>query len=307
MDIDEALQQMRQLRFGSTWEGCVFWAGELTVWYLAQHPSTWTPRQNHSQAAGTALSYVNLVTACALHSAAVTEHMDAPDGSQLLAVPLASAAGLLGQDQVLNTLVSAAPPDERLVDALHDLRVSLEDTQRSGNAEFIVQQARDSLTAHTELGRTVGDRLHAVVDTRHAFRAALRQERPAGQIADPDVAVYDHAEDLEQHADAVNTLQALLRADQSAGTEDPRRTRDFLLRSAALYDRYALAMDDFASDDVLIEALAAANNLVAWDRRHRCSAGPVPAADSRWSARPRSYVRQEYRAHLDWVRQEFLL
>ncbi|WP_157876848.1 hypothetical protein [Streptomyces graminilatus] len=304
MDIDENLQQASQTRFGSAWDGCVSWAGELTTWYLAQHPSTWKlPVQKRTEASRTVLPYVNLVTACALHSTAVAERMNAPDGSQLLAVPLNSAVGLLDHDRILDTLDSASPPDDRLAEALHDLRAALEDKQRSrGNAAFIVQQAHDSLAAHAELGRTVGDRLRAMLETRHAFRAALDQEPPASNRGvEPDTAVYDRAQTVEQHATAVNTLQAILRADKIAGTEDPRRNRNFLLQFAALHDRYALAMGDIASDDVLIEARDFANILVDWDRRHEGSAGPVPAADPRWTDRPRSYVRQEYGAYLDWL------
>lgn len=283
MDIDEHLQQVTQARFGSAWDGCVSWAGELTTWYLAQHPSTWKlPVQKRTEASKTVFLYVNLVTACALHSTAVAESMDAPDGSQLLAVPLTSAVGLLDHDRILGTLASASPPDDRLAEALHDLRAALEDKQRSrGNAAFIAQQARDSLAAHAELGRTVGDRLRAVLETRSAFRAALGQEPPTGRGVEPDVAVYDRAETVEQHAAAVNILQAILRADKIAGTEDPQRNRNFLLQFAALHDRYALAMSDIASDDVLVEARDFANILVDWDRRHGGSAGPVPASAPR--------------------------
>ncbi|MGW5096314.1 hypothetical protein ACWEQ1_17270 [Streptomyces nodosus] len=303
MDIDKHLQQVTQARFGSAWEGCVSWSGELTTWYLAQHPSTWKlPVQKRTESSKTVLPYVELVTACALHSTAVTERMAAPDGSQLLAVPLASAVGLLDHDQILGTLASASPPDDRLAEALHDLRAALEDKQRSrGNAAFIVQQAHDSLAAHAELGRTVGDRLRAVLEIRHAFRDALGQEPPAGLGVEPDTAVYDRAQTVEQHATAVNTLQAILRADKIAGTEDHRRNRNFLVQFAALHDRYALAMGDIVSDDVLIEARDFANVLVDLDRRHGGSAGPLPASDPRWTDRPRNYVRQEYGAYLDWL------
>ncbi|WP_055527409.1 hypothetical protein [Streptomyces graminilatus] len=302
MDIDEHLQQVAQARFGSAWDGCVSWAGELTTWYLAQHPATWKLAvQKSTEASKTVLPYVELVTACALHSTAVTERMDAPDGSQLLAVPLTSAVGLLDHDRILDTLGSASPPDDRLTEALHNLRAALEDKQRSrGNAAFIVQQARDSLAAHAELGSTVGDRLRAVLETRHAFSAALGQE-PASREVEADTAVYDRAQTVEQHATAVHMLQAILRADEIAGTKDPGRNRNFLLQMAALHDRYALAMGDIASDVVLIEARDFANILVEWDRRHGGSAGAVPAADPRWTDRPRNYVRQEYGAYLDWL------
>ncbi|MFD4683901.1 hypothetical protein ACFWNK_35625 [Streptomyces sp. NPDC058417] len=121
-------------------------------------------------------------------------------------------------------------------------------------------------------------------------------------MAPPDAAVYDRADDIERHAAAVATLQALVSADQDAGTQDPRRCRDLLLMAAALYDRYALAMGDLASDVVLTEALEAANAVAAWDRHHGSSAGPVPSAASRWS--PRSYVRNEFGAHLAGLHQE---
>ncbi|MGW1163578.1 hypothetical protein ACWD48_36435 [Streptomyces sp. NPDC002519] len=170
MDIGAVLQQVKEARFGSSWEGCVHWSAGLVSWHLAQRPHTWAPLQEVREHAQTYISHVSSVIASALHATAVAEHLDAADGSQLLSVPLARAAELLSPARAFDTLASATPPDITLASLLHSIPVWIDagDPETRSKGEFVLEQALDVLTAHAEHGHAVGDRLRAVLEVNYA-------------------------------------------------------------------------------------------------------------------------------------------
>ncbi|KPC89934.1 hypothetical protein ADL27_38645 [Streptomyces sp. NRRL F-6602] len=76
--------------------------------------------------------------------------------------------------------------------------------------------------------------------------------------------------------------------------EGVARRREFLLRRAAVQDRFARLYPTDASAAKVAGQFARA--LLAYDVEAGSSAGPLGAVDEAWADRPRLYVRQEYEA-----------
>ncbi|MFI6281623.1 hypothetical protein [Streptomyces sp. NPDC050988] len=254
-DVDELLQQMKEARFPSAWDGCRMWASGLVSWHLANRPTTWAPLQDLQDQAQTYIHHVGAVIASALHATAVEQQLDAPNGAELLAIPLAPASARLG-DSVLDILVQAAPPDIKLASLLHSIPrwIDASDDSTRSKGEFIIEQARDVLVVHAEYAHAVGDRLRAVLETNQLLDDIQKGVSSTDVLLAPDSLVYERAQPVEMHMQAVNNLQAILLADQTTGTTDPGRRRDFLLQRAALTDRITLGRSERPSDDAQAQA-----------------------------------------------------
>ncbi len=146
------------------------WASGLVSWHLARHPTSWTPPQGLPESTQTLISQASSVVASALHTTAVAHSMDTPDGSRLLAVPLAAAAELLSVGRALDTLSSSAPPDSAVAALLQSVRAWLDEGDNTvrGQGEFVIERAHDVLTAHAESGYALGDRVRAVLEVNYA-------------------------------------------------------------------------------------------------------------------------------------------
>ncbi|MFG3043148.1 tetratricopeptide repeat protein [Streptomyces sp. NPDC048330] len=105
---------------------------------------------------------------------------------------------------------------------------------------------------------------------------------------------------------ALNNVEAMLLADRATGTANPDLDRQRLLLRAALADRTVLGLGEHASDDTRAQAQDAARALLDWDCEHDAHAGLVAADASQWTEYPVGYVRQEYGAHLERIRQPLL-
>ncbi|MEU7597297.1 hypothetical protein AB0B79_30335 [Streptomyces sp. NPDC039022] len=85
------------------------------------------------------------------------------------------------------------------------------------------------------------------------------------------------------------------------------RTREFLVRRAAVLDR--LAEDDGGSPpadaaEKVVDAMEYAQALIEYDREHGTTRGAVPVTASCWEDDPGGYVRQE---HAAWVQEHDVL
>ncbi|MFH9426031.1 hypothetical protein [Streptomyces sp. NPDC017529] len=87
--------------------------------------------------------------------------------------------------------------------------------------------------------------------------------------------------------------------------DDGRLAREVLVRRAAVMDRHtelAPSGTDVASSllvaDGVVAAAQYARALLAHDREHGTTRGPIPAAAPCWEAHPLGYARQE---HAAWV------
>lgn len=290
------LQRFNTVRFETSWEGCLQWASGLVHWHLAERPETWAPLSDRIEHAETYIEYARAVVACALHATAVDEGLDSPDGATLLAVPLAPAAALLDERRALDTLVKATPPDPQLSSLLHSIPVWIEvgDESARSKGEFLVDQARDVLTAHAEYGHAVGDRMRAVL------RVEDNQEVRVKESVEVGPEVYLQAQSIELHQQQVASLQAMCAADQlTQTTQAGPWQREFQLHRAAIADRLVLELGDSARPSSRSTTQELAEKLLAWDRSNQSSAGPVPAADPRWDSNALGYVRQEFAADLE--------
>ncbi|MEU5108217.1 hypothetical protein AB0H07_39170 [Streptomyces sp. NPDC021354] len=101
----------------------------------------------------------------------------------------------------------------------------------------------------------------------------------------PEVA-YDTAPPLHLEADELMRLRRLI------------PEREWLLRRAALGDRQTLTAD-LNDGKAQTGALRPIHKLIAFDIEHSTTAGPIDPEDNQWTAFPRGYVRQEYRAWQD--------
>ncbi|MFC5144281.1 hypothetical protein [Streptomyces aureoversilis] len=85
-----------------------------------------------------------------------------------------------------------------------------------------------------------------------------------------------------------------------AGDSDgAHRTREYLVRRAAIMDRFAdvdLRCD--APGDAELDAVRYAEALLGHDLLNGSTCGPIPARAECWHANPRGYARQEHRA---WI------
>jgi len=306
-DVDELLQQMQAARFPSTWDGCRIWASGLVSWHLAHRPSSWAPLQELQDLAQIYIQHVGAVVACALHATAVDQHLDAPDGADLLRIPLAPAAQRLGEDAVFDLLAQAAPPDRVLGSLLHSIPVWIDagDATTRSKGEFIIEQARDVLTVNAEYGYAVGDRLRAALETQQRLDDLHDGISPPSH-PDADTEIYTEAPDIQMHLMALNNVEAALLADQIAGTSNPARERERLLLRAALTDRTVLGLGEHASADTHGQAREDARALLGWDREHGTCTGEIDADASQWTDHPTGYVRQEYHAHLERISRPVL-
>ncbi|WP_055533872.1 tetratricopeptide repeat protein [Streptomyces graminilatus] len=306
-DIDELLQQMQAARFPSAWDGCRVWASGLISWHLAHRLTTWAPLQDLQDLAQTYIQHVDAVVACALHATAVDQHLDAPDGADLLRIPLAPAAQRLGEDVVFDLLVQAAPPDPVLASLLHSIPrwIDAGDSTTRSKGEFIIEQARDVLTVNAEYGYALGDRLRAALETQQRLDN-LHDSISTPSHPDDGPDFYTGAPDIQMHLMALNNVEAALLADRIAGTSNPTRERERLLLRAALTDRTVLGLGEHASADTRTQVREAARALLDWDREHGTHTGQIDADAPQWTDHPTDYVRQEYRAHLERISRPVL-
>jgi hypothetical protein len=94
----------------------------------------------------------------------------------------------------------------------------------------------------------------------------------------------------------INALARLARHPDAA--PGGPRERELLVRQAGAMDRQTDA-DDIPPDlavEQIHDATEYALLLVAYDREHGTTTGPVLAADPRWDDDPRGYARQEHAA-----------
>ncbi|MEU8828830.1 hypothetical protein [Streptomyces sp. NPDC048636] len=99
------------------------------------------------------------------------------------------------------------------------------------------------------------------------------------------------------------SLLELLALDRLVHTPDTAvgspREREFLVRQAGYFDRMAEYDGEIAvldSADAVHYAVHYAHLLLAHDREHGTTSGPIPAAAPCWHDSPRGYAQQEHRA-----------
>jgi hypothetical protein len=108
----------------------------------------------------------------------------------------------------------------------------------------------------------------------------------------------DDAISVRTHISALTIAEAILRADERAGTSNLPAHRQWLLLRSALADRTVHGLGEVASDGAQIQARDFAQALLDWDRDHSSHTGAVSASDPRWAVTLPGYVRQEFRVHM---------
>ncbi|MDH6138500.1 hypothetical protein P3T35_000477 [Kitasatospora sp. GP30] len=313
MDDAELLEALRTARFPNRWVEAGTWTKGLVSWHVHTHPDSWAGIAGTFQEE--AVTWVEAIIACALHHAGVKDVPLPPDGplephAPLLATVLADAAALLTDARTaVDTITSAQvravrtarPLPADLVEALAPILASVPYQLEHGNTEIKVRVlhfigvARQVLQDHADAGRTLEDRLPAMVRSS-AMDIAFDAEPPAQGL-------YAGALSYSQHLLAVANLDATHDLAQLQG-EPPEKDwqRNRLLQRAALADRWLLlwGADDRPQQRV-DQAHVFAAALLNWDTEHETGTGGWGDFGPEDDLAP--YVRGQYAAWIEHTNQ----